>query len=225
MGYRNAQMTVARKALDTVLKNRTFTTTETVGESPHEDKLVAKSMGFMVATSPLFLKQQGKNNTSAMDTLSGELAYLGPTAPDYWLALGEKVAASTTPPRCNGAAALAVYLLANDPAFTASLDVVEVGGKTARWQHWFVVANHDDGADLTMDSQFYLSDPKCFIADLWGAANFELTSAVKGATQKGSRTQTMTGIANLTVHCRVRERQAEGTTHRGHKPKKTCIIC
>jgi hypothetical protein len=223
MPFKEDQMAVARQLIDGVYATRAFQMEETLAvdlSDPtakiHDVSLYArkqamnKSLGAAVLQHMVGLKLKSVSSPykSADATPS-----VGPSAPSpslppayhsptYWLDLGRYFAVTrpTEKPRCNGASALAVHILSYACKFKASLEVYEAGGATSRWQHWFVVANHDDGLPLTQEKDGRLSDPQAFVIDFWGGKNDSRTSAVDE--------RAFTGITPIRLRCRVRDRTA-----------------
>jgi hypothetical protein len=91
---------------------------------------------------------------------------------------------------CDHATALVIDLLAGDPEFTSTLDVVKQGSPQVDG-HWYVLANREGdiqyGRALTENE---------FVIDLWGALRLNLSSAVLDA---GTAVDTpgQSGVLNL----------------------------
>jgi hypothetical protein len=90
---------------------------------------------------------------------------LGPqNTAEHWLKKGKEIAFTRNASiRCDGCAAVALYLLKEDSRFTASLHLIEqgVGGMVG---HWFVVGGHP-GPGIAYPDVFSAT---CFVVDLWG---------------------------------------------------------
>ena len=128
--------------------------------------------------------KEGKKISEGLDAEA--VKAFGPdflTRLDYWSEKAKRVRqpgraqfAGYVPLWCDHATALVIDLLADDPSFTSSLDVVKQGNPRVDG-HWYVLANREGeiqyGRALTENE---------FVIDLWGALRLDLPSAVLDAS-------------------------------------------